>query len=45
MNTAIAITALLAATLLASQIITAITKAKNQACPHCGQNKNKENSA
>jgi hypothetical protein len=44
-NTAIAITAIIAGTLLTSQIITAITKAKNQACPHCGQNKTKENSA
>ncbi|MBD9700623.1 hypothetical protein IHE56_00660 [Streptomyces sp. ID01-12c] len=47
MNTAIAITAIIAATLLANSIVVALrdaAKAKHQACPNCGRDKNRENS-
>lgn len=50
MNTAIVITAIIAALLLASTIVTAVrdvAKAKHQAaaCKHCTHDKNKENEA
>jgi len=46
-NTAIAITAIIAAVALANSIVIAVrdvAKAKHQACPNCGRSKNKENS-
>ena len=46
MNTAIAITAIIAALLLASTIVTAVrdvAKAKHAACKHCGRDNSKEN--
>ena len=46
MNTAIAITAIIAATLLINSAIVAardVAKAKAAACKHCGRDKNKEN--
>ena len=48
MNTAIAITAIIAAVALLNSGITAlrdVAKAKHQTCPNCGRDKNKENSA
>ena len=48
MNTAIAITAIIAAVALLNSGITAlrdVAKAKHQACPKCGRDKNQENSA
>lgn len=48
MTTAVAITAIIAALLLANSIVTAIrdvAKVKHQTCRHCGRDKNKENSA
>jgi len=47
-NTAIAITAIIFGALLINSAIVAIrdvAKAKHQACPHCGRDKTKENSA
>lgn len=48
MNTAIAITAIIAAVVVINIIATAIrdtTAAKHQTCPNCGRDKTKENSA
>lgn len=48
MNTAIAITAIIAAFILGCVIVTATRDtalAKHQTCPHCGRSKNKESNA
>ncbi len=48
MNTAIAITAIIAAAAITNAIITAmrdVAKAKAAACKHCTRDKNKENDA
>lgn len=48
MNTAIAITAIIAATLIALTTVTAIrdtAKTKHATCPNCGRDKTQENSA
>lgn len=45
MNTAIAITAIIAALLLANSVVTAVrdvAKARHAVCKHCGRDKNKE---
>ncbi|MFG2638544.1 hypothetical protein ACGFX8_32950 [Streptomyces sp. NPDC048362] len=47
MNTAVTITLIIAAVVLANSIVIAVrdvAKAKHQACPNCGRNKNKESS-
>lgn len=48
MNTAIAITAIIAAFILGCVIVTAVrdvAQTKHQTCPNCGSNKTKENDA
>ncbi len=48
MNTAIAITAIIAGLALTNSIVTTLREialAKHQTCPNCGRDKNKENNA